>query len=189
VKARRADRSAPDDSDPDEIRSSSTFDYAVWLHDIRSGHNVGAVIRTAECFGFRRVYLSGFTPGPQQRSVQSAAMGCEEWIECRRLSNPEPAAFAPEISSEDPPALVVLESPNVVLPAKARRREIVCYTEYAWPAAAVLVVGNEELGVSQEVLSQADAIVTIPMYGRKASLNLASSFAIAAARARESRRE
>ncbi|MCR9141256.1 MAG: hypothetical protein NXI24_03330 [bacterium] len=159
----------------------STIDYSVWLHDIRSGFNAGAVIRTAECLGFRRVYLSGFTPGPDHRSVRSAAMGCEEWIECvRHTATPDFAR--PE---SEPAALIVLESPEVPLPPQARRKQTISYSEYQWPGSGIIVVGNEELGVPAAILADADAIVTIPMYGRKASLNLASSFAIAAARARE----
>lgn len=169
----------PSPKDRPDSRHES-IDYSVWLHNIRSGFNTGAVMRTAECFGFRRAYLSGFTPDPQQRSVQAAAMGCETWIDCQR--------FDPRAGFERPPGnqpLIVLESPEVHPPANALCDSPVKLSKFQWPASAVLIVGNEELGVPAETLARADAIVTIPMYGRKASLNLASSFAIAAAAARE----
>lgn len=177
IPAMSADREQP---------RSPAIDYAVWLHNIRSGYNTGAVLRTAECFGFRAAYLSGFTPGPEQRAVRAAAMGCEAWINCRRIAVESNTITANDFELNDAGSLIVLESPETQLPANARARETISVYEYNWPTAAVLVVGNEELGVPAEILARADAIVTIPMYGRKASLNLASSFAIAAALARES---
>jgi hypothetical protein len=36
----------------------------VIAHDIRSRHNVGSLLRTAEGLGVERVYLTGYTPYP-----------------------------------------------------------------------------------------------------------------------------
>lgn len=33
-------------------------------HDIRSTHNIGSLLRTAECLGVERVYISGYSPYP-----------------------------------------------------------------------------------------------------------------------------
>ena len=33
-------------------------------HDIRSTHNVGSILRTADCLGVDMVYLTGYTPYP-----------------------------------------------------------------------------------------------------------------------------
>ena len=34
------------------------------VHNIRSTHNVGAIFRTAEGFGVKKIILSGYTPYP-----------------------------------------------------------------------------------------------------------------------------
>jgi tRNA G18 (ribose-2'-O)-methylase SpoU len=39
----------------------------VFLHDIRSLHNVGAVFRNADAFGIKKIILSGVTPAPPDR--------------------------------------------------------------------------------------------------------------------------
>ena len=57
---------------------------------------------------------------------------------------------------------------------------------FTWPDSGILLVGNEELGLSPEILSQADSILKIPQFGRKASLNVANAFAIAACSLRNS---
>jgi tRNA G18 (ribose-2'-O)-methylase SpoU len=42
-----------------------------------------------------------------------------------------------------------------------------------------LVIGNEVTGVSEEVFSESDLILEIPLYGEKESLNVAIAFGVA----------
>ena len=57
------------------------------VHNIRSTHNVGAIFRTAEGFGIKKIILSGYTPYPEL-SLCSKAPAC--------------ALVDGEIRSEDP---------------------------------------------------------------------------------------
>src|SRR5690554_3504656 len=64
-------------------------------HDIRSCHNVGALLRTADGMAVERVYLTGYTPFPQQpddkrlphlakkidRQIHKTALGAENTID------------------------------------------------------------------------------------------------------------
>ena len=50
--------------------------------------------------------------------------------------------------------------------------------EIDFPLPIALVLGNEALGVSQEALALADAIIEIPMLGYKNSINVAVAFGI-----------
>jgi TrmH family RNA methyltransferase len=52
--------------------------------------------------------------------------------------------------------------------------------EEQWRSPAVLVVGNELAGVDPAILSLSDVIASIPMSGRKGSLNAAVALGIAA---------
>ena len=49
-----------------------------------------------------------------------------------------------------------------------------------WPKKGLIVLGNEELGIAPEIMAEATMKVTIPMAGRKASMNVAGAFAIMA---------
>ena len=49
-----------------------------------------------------------------------------------------------------------------------------------WPEKGLIVLGNEELGIAPEIMAEATMKVTIPMAGRKASMNVAGAFAIMA---------
>jgi len=72
--------------------------------------------------------------------------------------------------------------------SRSEGRQIVClevtdisrpFHEIGYPNPLCLVVGNEALGISREVLEMADEIVEIPMFGFKNSVNVAVAFGIA----------
>ena len=45
-------------------RAAEPLPWIVWMHNLRSGHNVGSAIRTADCMGLGGVWLSGYTAPP-----------------------------------------------------------------------------------------------------------------------------
>ena len=65
----------------------------VVLHNIRSTYNVGAILRTAEGFGLKKVILSGYTPRVHDknllphlrekldREIHKTALGAENMLE------------------------------------------------------------------------------------------------------------
>ena len=150
--------------------AAAPIPYEVLLHNVRSGYNAGAVTRSAECLGFSRVLLSGFTPGPENAAFRAAAMGAESWIEVNRLDSPRGDA-------REAPPLIALE--NVA--------DAPTIHEIPWPPRGRLLVGNEELGLDEELLNQADYTARIPLFGRKASYNLSVAFALAGYEIRRTR--
>lgn len=136
----------------------------VWtyLDSLRSAHNVGSIVRTIEAF---RLGPLRFSPSmliaPDHPQVQKTSMNCFRHVDMGILSSFE-ALPRPWIALETVP-----HSP----PFHA--------CTFSYPCT--LIVGNEERGISQETLKQADAIVHIPLRGRKNSLNVACAFAILAA--------
>ena len=53
----------------------------------------------------------------------------------------------------------------------------ICF-DYQWQSEGILIVGNEEYGISAEILELCQDLVSIPMYGVKKSLNLACAFSV-----------
>ena len=49
------------------------------------------------------------------------------------------------------------------------------YTKTNWNLPCVLVMGNEQKGLSQRILNYCDQLIKLPMLGRSDSLNLAVS--------------
>jgi tRNA(Leu) C34 or U34 (ribose-2'-O)-methylase TrmL len=139
----------------------------ILLHNLRSAHNVGSVIRTTDCFGLGTVHLSGYSARPGNKALASAAMGAENWI---------------PIIEWDSPLLCINHFKQQRVPIFALETDptAVPLTEFIWPHQGLVLLGNEELGIPSEILAMADQTLKIPMYGRKASLNVANAFSVLA---------
>ena len=137
----------------------------VYMEDIRSPFNVGAMFRTAESFGVEKIILSPFCADPHHRRAERTAMGCVDIVPWER----QELFAAPEIQPLSCPVFA-LETGGAPL------------AEFPFPRRGLLIAGSEELGVSPRALAAADASlgrVSIPCYGAKASLNVSVAFGIA----------
>jgi TrmH family RNA methyltransferase len=132
----------------------------VYLEDIRSPYNVGAMFRTAESFGAEKISLSPLCADPLHPRANRTAMGCVEVIPWERVENLAGLGEGP---------FFALETGGVPL------------SEFRFPPRAVILTGSEELGISPEALDMAERSlgrVTIPSYGAKGSLNVSVAFGI-----------
>ncbi|MDR2259284.1 MAG: TrmH family RNA methyltransferase [Treponema sp.] len=137
----------------------------IYLEDIRSPFNVGAMFRTAESFGAERIILSPLCADPRHPRALRTAMGCTEVLPWERL---EADPFGPEPSLRGP--LFALETGGLDI------------SGFSFPRRGMMIAGSEELGVSPRALAAADASlgrVSIPAYGAKGSLNVSVAFGIA----------
>ncbi len=58
----------------------TTLPIEVMLDNLRSAWNVGAIFRTADGLGVRKLYLCGITPTPPHAGIRKTALGAEEWV-------------------------------------------------------------------------------------------------------------
>jgi len=152
----------------------------VYMEDIRSPFNVGAMFRTAESFGVEKIILSPFCADPGHRRAERTAMGCTGIIPWERQelfpSEKQPDDMQDNLRSN-------LQSKSLCdLPFFALETGGIPLVEFPFPRRGILITGSEELGVSPRALEAADASlgrVTIPCYGTKASLNVSVAFGIA----------
>ncbi len=133
---------------------------AIYLDNLRSAFNVGSILRTTEAFRLGKVCFGKTTPFIDNPKVQKTSMCTFDKVPC-----------------EQPLSLSDLPRPLIALETAPDAPSIF---DFAFPPVFTLLLGNEEYGLSEELLSQSDAIVKIPLYGFKNSLNVASAFAIAA---------
>lgn len=132
--------------------------------ELSDPHNLGAIIRTAECAGAHGVII------PKRRSVGltavvgKASAGALEYMPVARVSN---------IAA----ALRDLKAQGVwVFGTTADGDTPLHKTDLTLPAA--IVIGNEGVGMSRIVTQQCDFRVSIPMKGHISSLNASASAAI-----------
>ncbi|MGN0729503.1 TrmH family RNA methyltransferase [Treponema sp.] len=130
----------------------------VYAEDIRSPFNIGSIFRTAEAMGCEHVYISPNCTDPYQPRALRSGMGCVETMGFCRCPLEELPGDMP---------VFVLETGGTPI------------TEFSFPKEGIVIIGSEELGVSPEALKRATCgIVSIPMTGLKASLNVGVAFGI-----------
>ncbi len=140
---------------------SQLHDTVLWLHDIRSLHNVGSVFRTADGFGIRQIWLSGHTPTPPRPEIHKTALGADKSV---------PWTYFPTAVD----AMAALRGQHRILVAVEQTTDAEpLHRMTIDPASRLCVVfGNEVTGLADDVLAAADRVVEIPQFGKKHSLNV-----------------
>jgi TrmH family RNA methyltransferase len=151
---------------PRAVTERRVLPMRVYLEDVRSPYNVGAMFRTAEAFGVEHVYLSPRTPLPTLARARRSSRGSADmvaWSICtlsdlasRQGDSPGPVVFALETGGRP-------------------------IEQFTFPPSGIVLVGSEELGLSPEALALAESgagRVSIPMAGIRSSLNVAVAFGI-----------
>lgn len=149
--------------------------FFVLAHNIRSLYNVGAVFRTAACFGVDKVYLSGYTGTPPALKIAKTALGAEKLVAWEYKKSP---AAVIRVLRQTCSNLQVLGLENN-LPA-ALRRQVVKLDKFQATFPILLILGRERSGISKRLLKYCGKFLEIPMLGKKKSLNLAVAFGVAA---------
>ena len=130
--------------------------FIVVLDEIEDPHNLGAIIRTAECAGVHGVIV------PKRRSaglsyvVGKASAGAVEYMRVARVTN---------IAN----LLDELKQRGVWVYGADMDGED--YTKTDLSGACAIVIGNEGKGISRLVRQKCDVIVSLPMKGKINSLN------------------
>ena len=131
--------------------------FIIILDEIEDPHNLGAIIRTAECAGAHGVII------PKRRSVGITAVvaktsaGAVEYLPVAKVTN---------ISS----TIEQLKKENIWVYGADMDGENYYY-EKDLRGSIALVIGNEGKGISRIVKEKCDFLVKIPMKGKVSSLN------------------
>lgn len=128
------------------------------LEEIRDPGNLGTILRTADAAGCAGVILIGETCDPFSVEAVRATMGSIFGTPISRASQAEFLVWR-----KDWPGAVV----GTLLTANTDFRA------FAYPPASLILLGNEQSGLTPALAAACDATVKIPMRGRADSLNLA----------------
>ncbi|MFH0921224.1 MAG: RNA methyltransferase [Fibrobacterota bacterium] len=138
---------------------------SVILDNLRSAFNVGSIYRTADAARIESVLPCGYTAHPPHIKLEKTALGSEKYVNS-------------EYYKQTLDAVRVMKQRGVATVALETADNVPFYSDFVYPSPVCLVVGNEALGVSREVLAECDAVVQIPLFGFKNSLNVSNAFAI-----------
>jgi len=130
--------------------------FIIILDELEDPHNLGAVIRTAECVGAHGVIISQRRSAGLTFSAGKASAGAVEYVNVARVVN-------------IPNVIDKLKERGIWVYAADMSGSLYTQTDLTGPVA--IVIGNEGKGIGPLVLKKCDATVSLPMKGRINSLN------------------
>lgn len=146
-----------------KILANRTRHFTVAIEDVYQLHNTSAVMRTCEVFGIQELNVIEEKYG--KKIDKEIALGAEKWVDIHRFDST--AACVDELRAKG--YLIIATSPH---------EESCLLEDFDISKPSALFFGTERLGLSEEVLKQADGFLKIPMVGFTESLNISSSAAI-----------
>lgn len=145
----------------EEFHEAAKMPLVVVLDNVRSMHNVGSVLRTADAFRVEEVVLCGITGAPPHPEIHKTALGAEDSVSWRHADSALKAVM--QLRQQGVEVLSVEQAEgSTMLPSFHAERG----KRYA------IVLGNEVKGVQQEVIDASCGCLEIPQLGTKHSMNV-----------------
>ena len=155
------------------------------LHNIRSTYNVGAILRTAEGLGVRKVILSGYTPKlddnhllPHLREklnkeIHKVALGAEDLLDIYSCGD-----IFSKLKEFKKQGWQILGLENNI-----EKENLICLNDSdlknKLSDKMVLILGEEVNGIDYSLHDIIDLFIEIPMKGKKESFNVSVAAGIA----------
>ncbi len=150
----------------------------VIAHNIRSTHNIGSIFRTCEGFGVTKLIICGYSPYPKMANdtrlphivekltnqIHKTALGAETMVPFEYQKVPDLKLF-----SDQGYLIVGLE----------QDKRSVQINKYKVQNKIALLIGEEVMGLTNDLRNKCDKIIEIPMVGQKESFNVSVATGIA----------
>lgn len=146
---------------------NQTFPIIVICEDLTNASNIGSLFRTADTFGVEELVFCGdrITLG---RKMAKTSRATEKFVNYRMVDK------ALEVISELKKQNYFIISLEITSKSKA-------LDTFKFPKniKIAVVIGHENLGVSQGVLESSHAVIHIDMFGQNSSMNVVQATSIA----------
>jgi len=136
--------------------------YTIVLDGIRDPGNLGTIIRICDWYGFKQLVLSDDCTEFYNPKVIISSMGSFSRVEFKYVDLVDFLKAHPTYKKIG----AVLNGENI--------------HQYQFPESGFIIVGNESLGIREEILALLDERITIPSFGSAESLNVGISTAVIA---------
>ena len=137
-------------------------------NDIDVPMNIGSFFRIADAFGVEKIFLTGNSAVPPNPKIKKTSRSTEKYVPYEYLTSP---IFVIENLKRTGYKIVSLEittSSVDLVQFELSANDKIC-----------LVLGSENHGISEEILSISDVAIHIPMLGENSSMNVASACSVA----------
>jgi tRNA G18 (ribose-2'-O)-methylase SpoU len=140
--------------------------------DISSPQNVGSLFRLCDALGIEKLFLCGDTPTPPNTKINKTSRSTEKYVIYEQHENA--TKLVGSLKKTD--AFIVsleITSSSLAITSPAFDKAL----DNKKPV--YLILGSENTGVDDSLLSLSDITVHIPMYGNNSSMNVISAASIA----------
>lgn len=128
------------------------------LDSIQDTHNVGAILRSAECCGVNGIIITKHNSAPINETVVKTSAGAVEHLKICPVNN-----LAQSLKE-------LKRNGYWIIGSSLENSKPYTQVDYKIPIA--LIVGNEEKGIRKLTADNCDILVNIPMRGKIQSLNV-----------------
>lgn len=146
-----------------QVISARTNHFTVAMEDVFQMHNTSAVVRTCEVFGVQQAHSIEGRFG--KRLDAKIAMGAQKWVDVFRYNDTQSC-------------IDTLRAQGYQIVATTPHKDAYSLNDFDISKKSAFFFGTEKEGLSQQVLSQADTYLKIPMVGFTESLNISVAVAI-----------
>lgn len=147
----------------ERAKSRGEDPFIIVLDGLEDPHNLGAIMRTAECCGVHGIVIPKRRSAGITETVAKASAGAVEYMLCAKVPN-----IGQTIDR--------LKEKGVWVAACHMEGQM--YTKQDLKGSLALVIGGEGSGISRLVREKCDFAVSIPMRGKISSLNASNAAAI-----------
>lgn len=131
------------------------------LDNIMDTYNIGSMFRLSDALAVEKLYICGEVEYPPSTRIHKAAVGTENWVPWEKRDSA--LEVAKELKKKNV-TIIAIEQHKNSIPLSSLKNII------TFPCA--LVLGHETEGISKNILSVADHIVELPMFGINNSFNV-----------------
>lgn len=149
-----------------QMKQNRFSDLIVVIESVDDPHNLGAILRSCDAVGVGEVCLVYPIKPPRMHELRTkAAASAAKWLKIKTYASSSTCA-----ASLHRRGFQILVA---ALDANGK-------PQWDWDlkGRVAIVVGNEHMGVSPELLKKADGVITIPMRGMVQSLNVSVATAV-----------
>ncbi len=137
----------------------SKYSLLLLLDRIQDTHNLGAIIRSAECAGVDGIIITTHNTAPINETVEKSSAGALSNVKIAKTNNLNNT-------------IRILKEEGFWIVGSSLTENSKFYTEIDYKMPVALIVGNEEKGIHKLVADNCDFLVKIPMKGKINSLNV-----------------
>lgn len=140
----------------------------VILENISDTHNIGAIMRTCDSVGVRKIYIVNTLDSGLKEEIilgKRSSMGTRKWVETSYYRDWEECIKAVRNHHETIYGAMISSDTKEIY-------------EVDWTCNICIVLGNEMSGLTPEAMIQCDGFISIPQVGMAESLNVSVAAAV-----------